>query len=62
MLFFCLNDNSRFSAAKVQTYYITAIEKRFIRLRKRFKETLSGEMVTPDNVSCYYFNALAQLA
>ena len=47
MLFFCLNDNSRFSAAKVQTYYITAIEKRLITLPKCCNITLPGETGLP---------------
>lgn len=47
MLFFCLNDNSRFSAAKVQTYYITAIEKRLITLPKCCNITLPEKTGLP---------------
>ena len=62
MLFICLNDNSRFSAAKVQTYYITAIEKRLITLLKCCNITLPGKMVIPGNVRCYFCNASTRLA
>jgi hypothetical protein len=44
---FCLNDNSRFSAAKVQTYYITAIEKRLITLPKCCNITLPEKTGLP---------------